>query len=46
MMKKKLRGEIPLSICFFCSFWMMHILEPLLTPIGNQVGEEIKKRKT
>jgi hypothetical protein len=24
---------------------MMHILEPPLTPVGNQVGEEIRKEK-
>jgi hypothetical protein len=24
---------------------MMHVLEPPLTPVGNHVGEEIKKQK-
>jgi hypothetical protein len=24
---------------------MMYILEPPLTPVGNQVGEELKKEK-
>jgi hypothetical protein len=44
MTKKKLRRGIPLSVCFFCSLWRMHILEPPLTPIGNRMGEEIEKR--
>jgi hypothetical protein len=43
--KKKLRRGIPLSASVCCSLWMMHILEPPLTPVGNQVGQEIKKEK-